>query len=68
MKLTRAQATSLLFGALFLVGVLGVLDYLDGPDASPSPYLVFGLVSLMGLAVGLGPPSWPGWPGGGDRR
>lgn len=44
--------------------VVTLVDYLDGPQSSPSPYLLTALVTVAGLALGRKLPPGP-WSGGG---
>jgi hypothetical protein len=46
--------------------VVTLVDYLDGPQSSPSPYLLTALVTVAGLALGRKLPPGP-WSGGGGK-
>lgn len=57
--------------AVVILVVLGlfaeiVVDYLDGPQSSPSPYLLTALVTVAGLALGRKLPPGP-WSGSGGK-
>lgn len=42
---------------------VGILDYFDGPQSSPSPYLFVTLATVAGLVLGRKLPTGP-WSGG----
>ena len=46
--------------------VVEVVDYLDGPQSSPSPYLLATLATVAGLALGRTLPPGP-WSGNGGK-
>ncbi len=47
-------------GVVVVLGISVVIDWIDGPDQHPDPYVIYGLMVIAGLAFGMRPP----WGGG----